>query len=222
MARSSYALNDMLEEIRDNVGVGGKIPILLPPQDNPSPLADLRGGRFLPRLWSIQWNRFLEFKDYEGSASILQKSRQLNAKLAFRFGAMPTSPSSQNSLARLNLMRGWQMGVPSGQHVSRAMGIEPRYNPSGHDPLWYYILQEAALDGGERLGQVGGTLVAEVFMGLLAGDPLSYLNMEPTWEPKKEVRVRIAGVDDETFQLRDILRFANVPITKGDIETIVS
>jgi hypothetical protein len=119
-------------------------------------------------------------------------------------------------------MQGWQMGVPSGQHVSRAMGIEPHYNPSGHDPLWYYILEEAALDGGERLGQVGGTLVAEVFMGLLAGDPLSYLNMEPTWEPKKEVRVRIADADDETFQLRDILRFANVPITKGDIETIVS
>lgn len=221
MVRSSYALNDTLEEIRDNVGVGGKIPILLPPQENPSPLADLRGGRFLPRLWTIQWNRFLEFNDQDGSRSTLQKSRQLNTKLAFRLGAVPTDPSSQNSLAVLNLMQGWHMGLPSGQHVSRAMGIEPRYNPSGHDPLWYYILQEAALDGGERLGQVGGIMVAEVVMGLLAGDPLSYLNMDPTWEPKKEVMVPIADADDEDFQLRDLLRFANVPITKEDIETIL-
>lgn len=222
MVRSSYALNDTLEEIRDNVGVGGKIPILLPPQDNPSPLADLRGGRFLPRLWSIQWNRFLAFQDHDGSRPTLQKSRKLNTKLAFRLGAIRTRPGSPNSLPVLNLMRGWHMGLPSGQHVSRAMGIEPRYNPSGHDPLWYYILQEAALEGGERLGQVGGTIVAEVFMGLLAADPLSYLNMEPTWEPKKEVIIPIAGADDENFQLRDMLRFANVPITKEDIETIIS
>jgi hypothetical protein len=222
MVRSNYVLNDALEEIRDNVGTGGRIPIILPPQDNPGPLADLCGGRFLPRFWTIQWDRFLKFDDHDGTTSTLQKSRKINTKLAFRLGAIPTGPDSQSSLALLNLRQGWRLGVPSGQHVSRAMGIEPSYNPHGHDPLWYYILQEAALDGGECLGQVGGTLIAEVFLGLLAGDPLSYLNIDPTWEPKKEVVLPIVKADDENFQLRDILRFAKVPITKEDIETVVS
>ena len=38
-------------------------------------------------------------------------------------------------------------------------------------PLWYYILKEAEQrGGGERLGPVGATIVAEVFVGLVHGD----------------------------------------------------
>src|SRR5262245_50335152 len=52
-----------------------------------------------------------------------------------------------------------------------------------HTPLWYYILKEAEmLCDGKKLGPVGGRIVAEVFIGLLLGDKLSYLNVAPRWE----------------------------------------
>lgn len=60
-----------------------------------------------------------------------------------------------------------------------------RFN--GKTPLWVYILAESArnfhLHGEAKLGDVGGQIVAEVFIGLLAGDPTSYLNVNPFWVP---------------------------------------
>ncbi|WP_202867787.1 hypothetical protein [Kribbella pittospori] len=51
-------------------------------------------------------------------------------------------------------------------------------------PLWFYILKESEHRGdGDRLGAVGGQIVAEVLIGLLRADPASYLSLEPIWEP---------------------------------------
>ena len=51
-------------------------------------------------------------------------------------------------------------------------------------PLWYYMLKESEVHaGGRHLGQVGGRIVAEVFLGLLEKDPSSYLRNEPRWTP---------------------------------------
>jgi len=58
-------------------------------------------------------------------------------------------------------------------------------------PLWFYVLCEAALQrdappprpGGVHLGPVGGRIVAEVLVGLLACDPDSFLSAQPTWRP---------------------------------------
>ena len=48
-------------------------------------------------------------------------------------------------------------------------------------PLWFYILNESELrHDGTRIGPVGGRIVAEVLLGLLDGDPLSWINVEPT------------------------------------------
>jgi hypothetical protein len=57
-------------------------------------------------------------------------------------------------------------------------------------PLWYYVLAEAQqqFDGKDdtpiRLGEVGGRIVAEVFIGLLLGDSHSFLSQAPSWEPE--------------------------------------
>jgi hypothetical protein len=65
-------------------------------------------------------------------------------------------------------------------------------------PLWTYFLAEAmrfqepvkipvnqdVTITTPRLGPVGGRIVAEVFIGLLAGDANSLLNLDPTWQPK--------------------------------------
>jgi hypothetical protein len=58
----------------------------------------------------------------------------------------------------------------------------------GNAPLWYYILAEAQQqfvsdDTPIRLGPVGGRIVAETFIGLLLGDPTSFLAQDPNWAP---------------------------------------
>ena len=130
-----------------------------------------------------------------------------------------------SNLAHRNLLRGLNMGLPSGQSVARYMGLEPipddqlsvgKANVDGiqgnkaitqfgnsfkdNAPLWFYILAEAQHQwlqaatksaGSDqdknmiptRLGPVGGRIVAEVLIGLMLGDPHSFLSQWPTWKP---------------------------------------
>jgi len=70
-------------------------------------------------------------------------------------------------------------------------------------PLWFYILREAeVMADGRRLGPVGGRIVAEVFIGLLEGDRMSYLQLDPDWTPTLG--------PDQTFRMADLLRFAGI------------
>ena len=58
---------------------------------------------------------------------------------------------------------------------------------------------------GRRLGPVGGRIVAEVLVGLLAHDPQSFLRRQPGWTPEG-LRAETAG----HFTLGDILRFGTI------------
>ena len=76
-----------------------------------------------------------------------------------------------------------------------------------HDrtPLWFYILREVEVEeDGKLLGPVGGRIVAEVFIGLLQGDALSYLKQAPDWTPT------LPSTEADTFDMTDLLRFAGV------------
>ncbi len=74
----------------------------------------------------------------------------------------------------------------------------------GNAPLWFYVLKEAEIrQMGLRLGPVGGRIVAEVFGGLLRGDPLAYINIEPNWTPRG-----LPGINDDVA-MPDIVRFVN-------------
>jgi hypothetical protein len=53
----------------------------------------------------------------------------------------------------------------------------------GKAPLWFYILKEAELGGGRRLGPVGGRIVAEVILDLLGTDRSSYFNARSRFSP---------------------------------------
>ena len=69
-------------------------------------------------------------------------------------------------------------------------------------PLWFYVLREAQVKGnGEHLGPVGGRIVAEVLVGLLDGDPQSYLSQKPLW--KTFLPAATAG----DFTMKDLVKF---------------
>jgi len=139
-----------------------------------------------------------------------------------------------HALAERNLKRGKALGLPSGQDVARRMGIPEHLilrpgdlgragDPTGTSlpdhlvevfgeatPLWFYILKEAEIfRSGRSLGPVGGRIVSEVLLGLLAGGPFSFLNVRPTWRPK---RGEFGAPKDGVFGVADLLRFAGVRI----------
>ncbi len=85
---------------------------------------------------------------------------------------------------------------------------------AGNCPLWTYVLAETieipmqvtTLDGVKtiptrQLGKVGGTIVAETFLGILHGDKSSYVNVTPGWKPS--VGVGAGG----KFGLRELIGF---------------
>jgi hypothetical protein len=113
-----------------------------------------------------------------------------------------------HSLAARDLERGQGTGLPSGEAVARLMGARVltedeldlrRTGWEAETPLWLYILREAmARHEGDRLGEVGGGIVAEVLFGLIQADPESYLAVDPGWTPTLPAR-------QSTFSLSDIL-----------------
>lgn len=220
MVRTEYELN----ETAQNIPIFG---------DDPN--GDLRGFKERRGGLEIQWARFFDFSD---DSVELQQSRRLDTKLAVGLSKLPFITDMFKSLAQRNLLRGKALGLPSGQAVARAMGMtkddiiltpaelnlpanavaSPGDPPrdlaaafNDNTPLWFYILKEAELRcGGKMLGPVGGRIVAEVLIGLLAGDPSSYLSAEPTWEPKEG---QFGAQHDGKFFITDLLRFAGVKIS---------
>jgi hypothetical protein len=198
---------------------GGIVGDLAPnPPTAPTPIA------VLPSNWIIDWRRFHEVALPNPADVPLNLSRRIDP---FVVPALHTLPGGGGSLPFRNLKRGVMLGLPSGQAVARAMKIhtpltpdEIATGPDGavarkhglheHTPLWYYILKEAERRGnGERLGPVGGTIVAEVFVGLVHGDHLSYLWLEGKhWKP--ELPSKTPG----RFTMADLLRLV------GDISPI--
>ena len=172
---------------------------------------DLSGGKRAPRRF-VDWPTFFDLGDGRSKPNKLIDTKLSTPLFVLPFVA-PNMPGSPRSLAQRNFLRHLTFSLPSGQRVARAMGIEPlspsdlsELDPLGLDrktPLWYYILKEAeVLAGGQRLGPVGARIVAEVFIGLLQGDPMSYLRQDPDWTPT------LAETDD--FTMADLLTFAGV------------
>jgi len=52
----------------------------------------------------------------------------------------------------------------------------------------------------QRLGEISGRIVGEVFFGLVEGDPNTFLSKEPDWKPKLPSRAK------DNFTMGDLLR----------------
>ena len=183
----------------------------------------------------IEWKYFFEM-GATSAGDLPQPAYRIDQQLVNALGDLPDPIAIANkSLARRNLIRGLRMGLPSGQTVARKMGFAPIRDadllvgphpdkvdkrPSitemgsefrDNAPLWYYILREAEYyHQGMQLGPVGGTIVAETFVGLLYEDRLSYLRVEPTWKPDPYVVTSGRKFKSGTgsFGMPELIRFA--------------
>lgn len=153
----------------------------------------------------VDWRNFFDL-DPEHPP---QPGRKIDTKMALEMHELPfvhDEAPELKSLSVRNLLRGKALGLPSGQNVARRLGVEPIDTKAmGLDreaPLWYYILKEAEmLHDGERLGEVGGRIVAEVFAGFLQSDAESYVCAEPLWKPT------LPSETPEHFTMADMVRF---------------
>jgi hypothetical protein len=161
MVRPGYQLNDKV-----------LLPIF-PTKDHPE---GLTGFRAMNPAWGIDWGRFIDIdvRAYDGDDAVkskrLQFAYRLDTALVNPLSNLPLSVASDPppSLAERNLLRGWRLGLPSGQQVAYSMGVPPLAdeqillgqgvdNPDaplpniltvsdvfkGNCPLWTYIFAEA-------------------------------------------------------------------------------
>jgi hypothetical protein len=163
MIRPGYRLNDHV------------LKPIFPIRNHPDLQEGLTGFRAMHPDWGIDWARFIdiEVRKYDGDEAVrkrrLQFAYRIDTSIVFPLSDLPASVATNpSSLPARNLLRGWRLGLPCGQAVARAMGVEPLAdgmikigqgvdNPDkplpsitefgkafeGNCPLWTYILAEA-------------------------------------------------------------------------------
>jgi hypothetical protein len=193
------------------------------------------GTLTLPFNWVIEWNRFVD----KGDSLPDHFARRIDTQLAPPLFDMINQVSEENEglpeavkdilkrLAVRNLLRGYQLALPTGQAVADALGVAPlteeelRRNNSDAvntaladggfletTPLWFYVLKEAeARANGNSLGEVGSRIVVETLIGQLRADPGSYLNQDGGWSPEQGV-----PLDDgePIVTIKDLFRFGGL------------
>ncbi|RYH54383.1 MAG: hypothetical protein EON54_13040 [Alcaligenaceae bacterium] len=144
----------------------------------------------LPDNWIIDWPRFFGSEDNQAS---INPARRIDANLTPELGVLrdfqgDVITNVMGKLASRNLLRGYLLGLPTGQAVAKRLGVPAlaaevlrAATPSGLDetieaagllertPLWFYILAEAGDPNGangQHLGPVGSRIVAETLWNL--------------------------------------------------------
>ena len=184
------------------------------------------GTPTLPENWIVEWEHLI------GDDPGVTKARRIDTDLAASGGhalfhlqdsaGVKLVPDDAARLSVRNLLRGYRLRLPTGQAVAAHLGLpaltaaelkaaagpaqEAALTAGGFDtktPLWYYLLAESKHHGGNRLGPVGSTIVAEVLVGLVRRSEDSIL-ATPGWAPT------LPAAQPGTFELADLLRYAGV------------
>jgi heme peroxidase len=162
---------------------------------------ELLGFRAVAAEHVVDWRLFFDVPGATGAGT--QRCKKIDGKLVRALIELPVAVTGEceiedyHSLAVRDLQRGQGIGLPSGEAVARHLGVTP-ITPEqvglastdwrGETPLWYYVLREADVcTGGEHLGPVGGTIVAEVLIGLIEADTTSYRRGDVSWRPRKNL-----------------------------------
>jgi hypothetical protein len=167
-------------------------------ETDPVPIfPDLLGFRPVPRERTVDWALLFDTT----AARTAQRAKKIDGRLPRSLIQLPVAITGEceideyHSLAVRDLQRGHGVGLPSGEAVARHFGVKPlsadevglaAVGWSGETPLWYYILRESSVTAsGNRLGAVGGRIVADVMTTLLDRDPASVRFAGPEWQPRR-------------------------------------
>jgi hypothetical protein len=219
MVRPSYRLN--LAGNNDGTAFFGMI--FDPAGQGQADPVDLRGGARARRRF-VGWQTFFDFGGDQ--TQHVRPNKRIDTKISTPLFNLPlqtiASGDPPTALAQRNLLRHFTWSIPAGQLISQAMGYPlfhcPELTNIGNGvaletqtPLWYYVLAEAErTTDGRTLGQTGGRIVAEVFVGLIQLDPNSYLRLQPSWRPT------LPSTTPGGFKMVDLLRWARVdPASRG-------
>jgi Animal haem peroxidase len=184
----------------------------------PVPLfPDLGGFQPVPTDLRVDWEFLF---DLPGRPTA-QRAKRIDGCLPASLLRLPLSITGEvevdayHSLASRDLQRGRAIGLPSGEAVAGAIGAEPltadevglaAHGWDGETPLWFYVLREAdVLGDGDRLGPVGGRIVADVLVGIVRADAESFLSVDPEWTPT------LAGEGGEEFGIGELLDAVHAP-----------
>jgi hypothetical protein len=190
----------------------------------------------LPFNWVIEWDRMV----HKGDSDPTHFARKIDTKLAPVLNDMINQISPQEmltppleailkSLAIRNLLRGYQLCLPTGQAVAGELGVTPlteaevrQGNSDAVDaaltaggflqntPLWFYVLKEAEVRAnGNYLGEVGSRIVVETMVGQLLADDDSYLRRGDGWTPL--LGAQLPG-GEPIVTIADLFRFAGLPV----------
>ena len=222
MVGESYHLNDDLESSRQGKAIRFAREDLDDDRSRDRMAhSHLDGGRVLPLRWTVQWDRLLHSPSRPpgsrepNDAGGMQKAQSIDLRISPPLSGLPLEVETpiERSLPYRTLLRGSQIGLPTGAWVAeRVVGsraVLPSVYVDEPDPLWIYILREAALCpvSGGQLGPVGARLVAEVCYGLLLNDPTHGL------APSSPAPVFSLGLEPGLVQL---IEFAGLPISRAD------
>jgi hypothetical protein len=194
---------------------------------------DLLGGFPAARRY-VGWQTFFDLGD--GQVRNNKKIDPTISSVLFTLPLPAIAPHTETAptvLPQRNLLRQLTWGLPSGQVLARAMGVDALgpdeltdiagvYKSFGRStPLFYYVLAEAKeIAGGLHLGPVGGRIVAETLIGLLRADPSSYLSVAPQYRPALGADLRLGPAPspsvagDRSYTRAHFLHYAGV-VTPG-------
>jgi hypothetical protein len=228
MVRPSYRAN--LAGDTDGTSFFGMV--FDPSGEGQSDPVDLRGGARARRRF-IGWQTFFDFgpafTDPGSTNPAIRPNKLIDIAISTPLLRLPIQtiaggvPGDIISLPSRNLLRHITWAIPSGQSIARLMRApvlngdndsvlrqlrQYSLNLDDSTPLWFYVLREGHVlgEGGRHLGPVGGRIVGEVFLGLLALDRDSYFSQRG-WRPTLPQRNgRVTG----EFKMIDFLTFAGV------------
>ncbi len=153
MVRALYRINDTTN----------RVPVF---SGTFAPGSDLTGFSPSPSTFGINWDFLIPAA---GSTAKAQPSYKIDNSITASLGLLPlpTTGAGPANLAKRNVLRAQQVGLPSGQAVARAMGVTPLSDDrilvgkatgdvadtqaitsvsaefAGNAPLWTYVLAEA-------------------------------------------------------------------------------
>lgn len=202
---------------------------------------ELGNQKSLPSDWLINWNLFYDLPQTEAEKTKFNNALKFSTKISSALGDMRgkglSSFSRDSSLAAFDLFRGHLFGLPTGQELADEIGLTPldsllieqclvELNATSlvnafktETPLWFYLLAEAQkTQNGEKLGEMGSRIIAEVFVELIKRSPSSILDQgEPLKYNFPSATEPFYGTNGQ-FGMKEMLSFiaSNPRIIEGE------